>query len=245
MNFNNVRIVLVEPSHPGNIGATARAMKTMGLQRLVLVNPAHFPHLEACARAAGALDVLDNAQIVNSFEAALIGCHWVFGCSARSRGVTATELDPRQAAAKIAEHSDLTEVALIFGRERCGLHNNETDQCNFLVHIPTNPAFASLNLAAAVQVLAYELRMQTHRAATTPSGNVLDLPAPADEMQRFYEHLEQVLLQLEFLNPSNPRHLMRRFRRLFNRAHPDRREINILRGILTAIQQKTDPPVGR
>jgi TrmH family RNA methyltransferase len=245
MNFNNVRVVLVEPSHPGNIGAAARAMKTMGLERLVLVNPLHFPDPQASARAAGALDFLDAARTVDSLAAGLSGCHWVFGCSARRRGVASTYLDPRQAAAQIAEFSAYAEVALVFGRERCGLHNDETDQCNFLVQIPANPAFASLNLAAAVQVLAYELRMQMHTGGIATSRNPLDRPATAEEMRRFYEHLEQVLLKLGFLNPTNPRHLMRRLRRLFNRVHPEQRELDILRGVLSAIEQQSERPSRR
>ncbi len=236
MNFDNVRIVLVEPTHPGNIGATARAMKNMGLERLMLVNPLRFPHAEATARAAGADDILYRAQVVDGFADSLDGCHIVVGASARHRGLSAPELDPRQCAAKVAEYSPDAEVALVFGRESSGLTNDETDRCNFLVHIPTNPEHGSLNLAAAVLVIAYELRMHLLTVSPTATPGDQPIPAPAEEMARFYEHLEQVLLATGFLNPANPRHLMRRLRRLFNRAQTDQNEVNILRGMLSSVQ---------
>jgi TrmH family RNA methyltransferase len=236
MNFDNVRIVLVEPTHPGNIGATARAMKNMSLQRLVLVNPLRFPHAEATARAAGADDILYRARIVDGFDDALDGCRIIVGASARRRGLSAPELDPRECAVQVARYSASSEVALVFGRESSGLTNDETDRCNLLVHIPTNPEHGSLNLAAAVLVIAYELRM--HGLTVTRENAPADehAPAPAEEMARFYAHLEQVLLETGFLNPANPRHLMRRLRRLFNRARPDQNEVNILRGMLSSVQ---------
>jgi tRNA (cytidine32/uridine32-2'-O)-methyltransferase len=243
MNLRHVQVVLVETSHPGNIGAVARAMKTMCLERLVLVKPLNFPHSEATARATGATDLLERTRVVNSLTDALTGCQLVIGASARQRGMSAPLLEPRECASQITVLGKQAEVALVFGRERSGLHNDETDQCNFLVRIPTNPAFSSLNLAAAVQVLAYELHLATR--SSRPERAVRNDPtqfAPADEMARFYQHLEHVLLTTGFLDPANPRLIMRRLRRLFNRAQPDQREVNILRGILTSVQQALKNP---
>ena len=234
MNFDNIRIVLVETTHPGNIGACARAMKNMGLTRLVLVNPKCYPSAEASARASGADDVLAWARVVDDLDTALTGCVLVMGTSARRRNLVWPELDPRACALKTAEVSDRAPVALVFGQERSGLTNEAMDRCHFLVHIPTNPDYSSLNLAAAVQVLCYELRMV--RQQGLPTTNDVTVAAPAEEVARFYNHLEQVLIEIEFLDPANPRHLMRRLHRLFNRARPDQIEINILRGILTAVQ---------
>lgn len=232
--LEDIRIVLVETTHPGNIGAAARAMKNMGLTRLFLVKPHHYPDHQAIARAAGAGDVLEDARICDSLDQAVAGCSMVFGASARSRSIPWPQLDPRQAAER-AMHSG--EVAFVFGREHAGLTNLELDRCNYLVTIPTDPDFASLNVAAAVQVLSYELRVaaQTGMSRTMPG----DPLASAAERERFYQHLERVLLDLEFLNPDNPKHLMRRLRRLFNRIEIDRNEVNILRGILTAVERRS------
>lgn len=236
MPLQNIRTVLVETSHPGNIGAAARALKNMGLEQLVLVRPALFPHAEATARASGADDLLARAQVVDNLDAALVGCALVMGTSARSRTLARPALDPRQCARRMIELSQYSEVALVFGRERSGLTNDELDRCHYQVHIPANPAYSSLNLAAAVQILAYELRVAgaADEKPQFPTGDTL--PASADQMAHFYEHLQQVLIEIGFLNPDNPRQLMRRLRRLFNRAQPDQNEINILRGILTAVQ---------
>lgn len=239
MNFAHIRIVLVETTHPGNIGAAARAMKTMGFSRLVLVKPEQYPNHEATARAAGADDILAQATVVDSLEAALTGCRLVIGSSARPRGISAPELDPRTGMAQVLTVGNDTEIALVFGRERCGLSNDELDRCHYLVRIPSNPDYSSLNLAAAVQVLCYELRMSALSALPAPSPTEPP-PAAAEEMEGFYGHLQTVLLGTGFLDPANPRHLMRRLRRLFNRARPDQREINILRGILTSIQQRRE-----
>jgi len=233
MNFANLRIVLVGTTHPGNIGAAARAMKNMGLQRLVLVQPSRYPNADATARAAGADDILAQAQVTSTLAAALAGCRWVVGTTARRRGLSGPALNPRECAARIAEVSQQAEAALVFGRESSGLTNDELDHCHYVVHIPTDPAFKSLNLAAAVLILAYELRMCAEFPA---DDNLTEPPAPAEEMAQLYTHLEQVLLATGFLNPANPRHLMRRLRRLFNRAQPDRSEVNILRGVLTSVQ---------
>jgi TrmH family RNA methyltransferase len=239
---NNLRIVLVETTHPGNIGATARAMKNMGLRRLVLVKPAHFPHAEATARAAGADDILAQAQVVNSLNIALQGCHGVLGTTARDRGLSGPELDPHQCALQVAEFCSQGEAALVFGRESSGLTNDELDLCHYRIRIPTNPAFSSLNLAAAVTVVVYEVRKVIEAAVVqTPEPQSLkprELPASADEMANFYQHLEQVLLETGFLNPANPRHLMRQLRRLFNRSQPNKNEVNILRGMLTSVQKR-------
>ncbi len=240
MKLNAVRIVLVGTSHPGNIGAAARAMKTMGLSQLWLVAPERFPDPEASARAAGADDVLAQAQCVATLEQALVGCARVAGTTARLRHLSVPVVDPRTAAANLYQTVNTSddhtaEVALVFGRERTGLTNSEIDLCHLLVQIPSNPDYSSLNLGAAVQVLSYELRMAAlAESAPAPEAH---LPAPAEEQERFYTHLEQVLLQTGFLDPANPRLLMRRLRRLFARACPDQNEINILRGVLTSFQR--------
>lgn len=234
MDFNKLRIVLVETTHPGNIGASARAMKNMGLEQLVLVKPQRYPSAEATARASGADDILARARVVEDLDAALEGCALVVGTSARRRGLSCPELGPRECARELATHSMLSPVALVFGQERSGLDNDAVDRCHYLVRIPTNPDFSSLNLAAAVQVLSYELRMTA--SFSQPSENPETAPAPAEEVERFYQHLEPVLIEIGFLDPVNPRHLMRRLRHLFNRARPDQNEVNILRGILSAVQ---------
>ena len=236
MNFDNIRIVLMETTHPGNIGASARAMKNMGLKRLVLVNPHHYPSAEATARASGADDILARAEVVIDLDAALTGCSLVMGTSARRRNLAWPELDPRECALKSAAASAAAQVALLFGQERSGLTNEAMDRCHYLVHIPTNPDYSSLNLAAAVQVLCYEMRMASQAVRQAPEDNA-EPPAPAEEMARFYEHLQQVLVEIDFLDPNNPRHLMRRLRRLFNRTRPDQTEVNILRGILSSVQR--------
>jgi len=236
MNLKNLRVVLVNTTHPGNIGASARAMKTMGLEDLALVNPQGFPCAEATARAAGADDILYRARVRESLDQALAGCGLVVGSSARRRDLASPVLDPRACAALVAGHSSQAPVALLFGQERTGLTNAELDRCHAYVQIPTEASFGSLNLAAAVQVLCYEMRMWLS------TGAVADAPdsplAPAEEMARFYIHLEEVLVALGFLDPAKPRRLMRRLRRLFNRARLEDNEVNILRGILGAVQAR-------
>lgn len=232
---NRLRIVLVETSHPGNIGAAARAMKTMALTRLVLVSPAEFPHADASARASGATDLLERAEVAASLDEALKGCTLVAGTSARRRGLGPPELAPRECAARlVASAATGKDVALVFGRERTGLTNEELARCHFFVNIPANPEYASLNLAAAVQVLAYELLLARDTAAAPAETG--STPATTEEMERLYEHLEQAALETGFLDPANPKHLMRRLRRLFNRAQPDQNEVHILRGLLSALQ---------
>lgn len=230
---------MVHTTHPGNIGAAARAMKTMGLGDLRLVTPRFFPHDEATARAAGATDVLEHARVYSAFTDAIANCGLVLGVSARSRSIAWPQWDAHAAGRHIIDQAQNAKVALVFGSERTGLSNDDIDHCQGLVQIPANPDYASLNLAAAVQVLAYEIRMAALKAAgmesVTPSDHV---PADAEAVERFHEHLRRTLVDVEFLDPENPRQLMRRLRRLFNRALPDTMELNILRGILTAVDAK-------
>jgi tRNA (cytidine32/uridine32-2'-O)-methyltransferase len=235
----NVRIVLVDTSHSGNIGATARAMKNMGLSRLYLVNPKQFPHADATARASGADDVLAGATVCATLDEALTGCGLVMGASARLRNLTVPLLDPRRCASQVLDEVQGAgvECALIFGREHSGLTNDELGRCHHLVHIPTNADYSSLNLAAAVQVLSYELRMATIDGQSEKTEVDVEPLASADDMARFYEHLQQTLQETGFLDPENPRIMMQRLRRLFNRTRPNEVEMNILRGILSAAQK--------
>ncbi len=243
MPLSNIRIVLVHPTHPGNIGATARAMKNMGLKRICLVAPINFPHADANARAAGADDVLENARLFDTLEQALTGCRLVVGTSARPRTITWPSLDPKVAAAKAVTEAALGEVALVFGAERTGLTNEQLDRCHYLVHIPADPEFSSLNLASAVQIMAYETwcaaaDSAAHRRDAIDGVMEGSVPlANSDDLERFYMHMEEVLVQIGFLDRANPRKLMRRLMRLFNRSRLDSNELNILRGILTAVQQ--------
>ena len=233
----DVRIILVGTTHPGNIGACARAMKNMGLSDLMLVGPRYFPHEEASARASGATDILDAVRVVQQLDEALADCIYVVGASARSRSIGWPCFAPRECAARLLKEGQTGKVAAVFGPEKSGLTNDDLDRCHALLTIPTDPGFSSLNLAMAVQILSYELRMAT-----------LDGPLPVyepeaplasgEDLEHFYTHLEQVLTGTGFMDPENPRHLMRRLRRLFIRAEPDRNEINILRGILVSIDAR-------
>jgi len=230
-----IRIVLVEPTHPGNIGATARAMKTMGLSRLHLVRPKSFPSADATARAAGADDVLFNAVVHEDFVSAIARCVWVAGTSARSRRLPAQELTPEQCAARLLEKATRNDVALVFGRESSGLSNQEMERCHATVTIPTEPSFPSLNIASAVQVIGFEIRQQITSSQTAEEAG--PAPASVENMERFYSSLEQTLTEIGYLDPEAPKHLMRRLRRLFSRANPDAVELNILMGILTAARR--------
>lgn len=235
----NIRIVLVRPTHPGNVGATARAMKNMAMRSLYLVEPERFPSPEATDRAAGADDVLDSVVICASLDEALKDCHLVIGTSARPRRIEWPTLDPAAGACRLVEGAQQGPVALLFGQERTGLLNSELDRCHFVVTIPADQAYSSLNLASAVQILAYEiyravLAGRPGEAMEAREGRL----ASSEDMQRYYQHLAEVLQQIGFLDPDNPRYLMRRLMRLFNRAGMDDNEMNILRGILTAIQQR-------
>jgi len=242
--FTSTRFVLVEPSHPGNVGAAARALKTMGFSRLVLVAP-RMPQVhrdpEAVAMASGADDVLAGAHIVPTLADALVGTQWSLALTARTREYGPPPGTPREAVAdacrQVAAHGD---IALVFGNERTGLSNDDVERCSALAHIPANPAYSSLNLAQAVQVLAYELRLAylaagepgrispAASAATAATGSPL---ATSDDIERMYVHLENALISLGFLDPANPKKLMSRLRRLFARSGLEREEVNIVRGI--------------
>jgi tRNA (cytidine32/uridine32-2'-O)-methyltransferase len=247
-----IRIVLVGTSHPGNIGSAARAMKTMGLDALYLVAPERFPATEATVMAAGADDVLRNARIVDDVHTAVADCGLVVGTTARGRHLPWRIVEPREAALEIAASASTSEVAILFGAERTGLQNDDLRQCHTLLTIPTAGVYTSLNLAMAVQVVAYEVCLALRdRAAIAAAGrNVGPVPlASAAEMEQFYAHLEQVLGEIDFRDRTASGHLMARLRRLFQRTVLDQNEMNILRGILTAVQGKRrragDPPAPR
>ena len=238
-----IRIILVGTTHPGNIGAAARAMKNMGLSDLVLVKPQSFPHADATARASGAEDILETAKVVGSLEEALGDCVYVAGASARSRTIGWPSMTPRECAQKMLTESHNGPVAAIFGPEQAGLTNEDIDRCHTLLTIPTEPGFSSLNLAMAVQVICYELRVALIGETEDEFQSEIR-PATSEELELFYAHLEEVLTDGGFLDPENPRHLMRRLRRLFIRAQPDQNEINILRGMLSALDPKAGNGVG-
>ena len=235
-----VRFVMVNTTQPGNIGAMARAMKNMCLFELYLVNPKDFPDLtgHARARSSGANDVMDGAIIVDSLEAALKDCVLVVGASARLRSIPWPVISPRQMGEQVVEAAQTAPVAVVFGNEANGLSNEELEQCNALVHIPANPDYSSLNIAAAGQILAYEIYVASQQEKAIEKDVVYDEQEPANtnELNSMYEHFETALTEIGFLDPKAPRLLMRRLRRLFNRARPDRMEVNILRGILSAAQ---------
>jgi TrmH family RNA methyltransferase len=235
--LSRIRIVLINTTHPGNIGATARAMKVMGLVQLHMVTPKVYPCAEATAMASGADDLLQRAVVHDSLESALEGCSLVLGTSARMRSLPMPQMDMRKAAESALTEHDGQDIAILFGRERYGLTNEEIQRCHQLVHIATNPDYGSLNLAQAVQVMAYELRMAAMGEAGTWMAPSDWVPVDAGQMELFFVHLEQTLLDIQFLNPDQPKRLMARLRRLFNRARPDQNEINILRGILAASQR--------
>ncbi len=239
MNLDNIRIVLVNTTHPGNIGGVARAMKNMGLTRLYLVAPEKFPDEQAVWRAAAAGDLLDSAVITASVEEAIGDCQFVVGTSARERRIPWPLLDPRQCAARIGAVCGREQVAIMFGREDRGLTNEELQLCNLHLHIPTSAAYSSLNLAMAVQIVCYELRMLLLQDQLPASEDEQwDTPfCTLENLERFYLHLEQTLTAIEFLDPAAPRQLMARLRRLYGRVRLDEMELNILRGILTETQK--------
>lgn len=245
--LQNVRIVLVETSHTGNMGSVARAMKTMGLTNLWLVNPLVRPDSQAIALAAGASDVIGEAQIVDTLDEALAGCALVVGTSARSRTLPWPMLDPRECGIKSISEAQHAPVALVFGRERVGLTNDELQKCHYHVAIQANPEYSSLNLAMAVQILAYEVRIAWLAAqeATQPTGTEAEAevqPYPlVDDLERFYSHLEQMLIDSGFIRQSHPGQVMNKIRRLFTRARPESQELNILRGILSSLQHPHKP----
>ena len=277
-----VRIVLVETSHPGNIGAAARAMKTMGPDELVLVAPRDFPSADATARASGADDVLARARVADSLDDAIADCGFVAGASARLRRLSWPVVDPRAGAAALLRHAGETKVAMVFGPEHSGLTNEDLGRCNQVVHIPANPAYSSLNVAMAVQVICYELRMAAlerpvdaeqaarlaHASETLPPSTAPEAeptaglraaaagpdtdgatgrdaagatagrdspPATAAELEGFYRHLESALRAAGFMKTDHSRQIRLRLRRIFQRSGLDRNEVNILRGVLTAL----------
>lgn len=233
--LSRIRIVLVHTQHPGNIGSTARALKTMGFRQMTLVAPLRFPHPEAVALAAGADDLLDGAVIAPDLATAVAGCRWVLGSTATQRAVPMPELTPREAAAQLVAASAEGDVALVFGPERTGLENRELQLCHASVCIPTDADFSSLNLAQAVQVLAYELRLAALAAAgqdALPEPERDEPPATHDELERYFAHLDRALHAIDFHKGRSGVTVMRRLRRLLLRAKPDARELRVLHGIL-------------
>jgi len=230
-----IRIVLVHTTHPGNIGSVARAMKTMGLAELYLVAPKVLPEETALALATGASDILAKAIVVDTLQAAIADCGLVIGTSARSRSLEWPMLSLQEMAKEVLSQSAQSPVALLFGRERDGLSNEQLARCHYHVSIPTAPEFASLNLASAVQIVCYEIYQ--HFIADKPlSKDATDLAA-SYELELLFDHLEQVSKQVGFLDINNPRLLMQRYRRLFMRSRLEKQEVNLLRGLLTAIEQ--------
>ena len=238
--LSNIRIVLVQTSHPGNIGATARAMKNMGLSDLALVQPKIFPSAEATSRASGADNILANAHVYDSLQEALEPCELVLGASARIRHLGWSEVGPKKGRELLIAGAKKAPVALVFGRENSGLTNEELELCHHLLHIPTNPDFSSLNVASAVQVMCYEIYSAVIGAQVIESPEVEDRPATSQEFEGFFDHLLKTLEKTEFLQLYKTKRLQQRIRRIFYRSELNRTEVNILRGILTAINNKLD-----
>lgn len=239
--LKNIRIVLVETSHTGNMGSVARAMKTMGLTNLYLVNPLVKPDSQAISLAAGASDVIGDAKIVDTFDEAISGCGLVVGTSARSRSLPWPMLDPRECGLKSVAEAQQTEVALVFGRERVGLTNEELQKCHYHVAIAANPEYSSLNLAMAVQIIAYEVRMAWLQAEQEEKPAYTESPYPlVDDLERFYQHMEKIMIGSGFIRESAPGQVMSKLRRLYTRARPERDELNILRGMLSSFEKKRD-----
>jgi tRNA (cytidine32/uridine32-2'-O)-methyltransferase len=237
--LNNIKIVLIGTTHPGNIGATARAMKTMGLSQLALVNPKIYPNAEVTARAAGADEILTNAVVHTELTDAISDCSMVYASSARSRNIEWPIYNPDQAAIQIADKLNNSEkCAVVFGRESSGLSNDELESCNAMIQIPANPEYSSLNLASAVQIICYELRKHILINDQPVIGDSNQpIFASNQQMQQLYEHLEQCLADIGYYDPDKPRLLMRRLKRLYSRAQLEDEEYSILRGILTATQE--------
>ncbi|MCG8378218.1 MAG: RNA methyltransferase [Proteobacteria bacterium] len=234
LNKNNVRVVLVGTTHPGNIGATARAMKTMAQKELYLVNPKTFPSAEATARATGADDILSNAKIYDDLKSAISDCDLVIATSARVRSISWPLISPRSFVEKM-EQNDFTSVAIVFGRESSGLTNEEIELCNYVIKIPTSDEYNSLNLAAAVQIICYELFILNEDISVSISDNEDEALVDHEKMEQFYSHLEESMVHIGYLDKKNPGLLMHRLRRLFNRALVKESEWRILRGFLSKI----------
>lgn len=240
--LSRVRVIMVETSHSGNLGSAARAMKTMGLSRMVLVAPKCDVDEQAIAMASGAADVLEAAQVVESLGDAVSDCGFVVGSSARSRNLPWPLVDPREMAVQARHCPAGTNIALLLGRERSGLTNEELAHCHCHVNIPANPDYASLNVAAAVQLFSYELRMaaKVEQQDSPKWGVEWDQPlATGEQLEGLFEHWQRVLVDIDFLDPANPRLLMSKLRRLILRAQPDEVETNILRGMLSHVDKRT------
>lgn len=238
--LKNIRIILVETSHTGNMGSTARAMKTMGLTNLYLVKPLLLPDSQAIALSAGASDVIGQATIVETLDQALLGCSLVIGTSVRARTLSWPQVTPRECGEKIIHQAINSPVAIIFGRERVGLTNEELQKCQYHLHIPTNPEYGSLNLAMAVQLISYEIRMAylaiNEKKSAVDNKDKVQYP-PIEDIERFYIHLEAVLNASGFIRKRHPGQIMNKLRRLFTRAHPEVQELHILRGALASIEK--------
>ena len=246
--LDNIRIVLVNTHHPGNIGAAARAMKNMGLSRLYLVSPKDFPSEDAVRRASSACDVLDNAVVVDTLREALEGCSLVTGTTARLRSVQWPQVDSRECGELLFSESSQHEVALVFGRERTGLFNEELEQCQYLVNIPTHEAYSSLNVASAVQVLSYEIFMASRQGNTKTAPEIKDKrdrAATADQLNGMYDHFFEAMDDVDFFGSRNAEHVMRRVRCLFSKARMTFREVQIMRGFLSYAQGRRGPDKGR
>ena len=236
MQLNNIRIVLINTFHPGNIGAAARALKNMGLSNLYLVDPVDFPHAEAISRAAGAQDVLENAVVVSSLQEAISDCQLVIGTSARNRTFDLPLLDVKDCANKIIGESAQGNIAILFGRESKGLLNEELSLCNFHLFIPTNPEYPVLNISQAIQLVSYEIWLASQEQTTVTSS---EYPLHK-EMLLFYQHLEQVLRKAQFLIPQHEGRAMQKLQRFFNRSRPEKQELGMLRGVLSSIEKRID-----
>ncbi len=234
--LDNVRVILSRPSHPGNIGAVARAMKTMGLESLYLVNPKSFPDKEAERRSAGAWNILNSTKVCTNLNEALNGTTLAAAVTARKRNISLDIFDAHQGAKKILGQARKSPVALVFGTEMSGLTSEEVSKCQFILHIPANPAYSSLNLASAVQVITYELRMALPNIEEHSS--TLGALASHDEIESFYQHFEITMINSGFLDPSSPKHLMQRIRRLYSRTSLEKKEISILRGMLNSFKNQ-------
>lgn len=237
--LDNIRIVLVNTSHQGNIGSAARAMKTMGLSDLVLVDPVEAPQSHASALAAGATDILARSRTVHTLQEAIADCQLVLATSARSRTLDWPMLSPREAGQQAIKEASASKVALVFGRENSGLSNEELQLSQFHVHIPANPDYSSLNLAMAVQTLSYEMRAAWLQSTeSTAAAEPTSAYPNAADLERFYAHLQQSLTESGFIVRQHPGQVMNKLRRLFNRARPEENELNILRGILSTYDKR-------
>ncbi len=242
--LENIRFALINTSHAGNIGASARAMKVMGLKQLHLIGPTDYPSAEATARASGADDVLFNANVHDSLDQAIAPCTLVFGSSARNRGMDIPVIDLAEAVKLMLSTAANQQVALLFGKERYGMTNEEMQRCHYLVKFPANPEYSSLNLAAAVQVAAYEIRKQCLELQAPPgiieggSAITAELPfADAAKMQSFYNHLFAVMHEVDFMQTQNVDSLTEKLRMMFNRMRIEKHEMDILRGFLSAVRK--------